>query len=290
MTGDEAEPEWRRLNRANWDERVGVHLGPRGYDLSRLRAGRRELGFVQDELGSIDGLRILHLQCHIGSDSLALAQLGARVVGVDFSAPAIEASRALAAELGLSERCRFVQADIYDAPGVLGEAGGFDAVFASWGTICWLPDLPGWARVVAHFLRPGGFFYFAEGHPAALALDLEAWADERQPRFDWPYLDRGPEVVRDARDYSDPEARLANETTHQWLHPLGDVVTALIGAGLRLEWLHEHGRVPWRALPVLVRVEDGFWGWPGREWLPLAYSLRAEKPNMLGISEDGNAK
>ncbi len=272
------EPEWRRLNRANWDERVAVHLGPRGYDLSRLRAGGRELGFVQEELGPVDGLRILHLQCHIGTDSLALAQLGARVVGVDFSAPAVEAADALAAELGLSDRCRFVQADVYEAPAVLGEAGGFDAVFASWGTICWLPDLRGWARVVAHFLRPGGFFYFAEGHPTALVFDEERWADERQPRFDWAYLDRSPVVVRNPRDYADAEARLANETTHQWLHPLGDVVTALIGAGLRLEWLREHGRVPWRMLPGLVRVEDGFWGWPERAWLPLAYSLRAERP------------
>ena len=87
-------------------------------------------------------------------------------------------------------------------------------------------------------------------------------------------------VVRDASDYADPEAVLANDTTHQWLHPLGDVVTALIDAGLRLEWLHEHDRVPWRMLPVLVRQADGFWGWPDRKWLPLAYSLRARKPDI----------
>lgn len=101
MADGEAEPDWRRLNRANWDERVPVHLGPRGYDLSTLRAGgRRQLGFVQDEIGPVEGLRILHLQCHIGTDSLALAQLGASVVGVDFSAPAVAAARDLAAELG----------------------------------------------------------------------------------------------------------------------------------------------------------------------------------------------
>lgn len=280
MASGEAEPEWRRLNRANWDERVPVHLGPRGYDLSTLRAGGRELGFVQDELGRVSGLRILHLQCHIGTDSLALARLGARVVGVDFSAPAIVAANALAAELGLDSRCQFVQSDVYDAPAVLDETGGFDAVFASWGTICWLPDVPGWAQVVTHFLRPGGFFYFAEGHPAALVLDEQPWAADDQPRFDWPYLSRSATVYRNASDYADPEAVLANDTTHQWLHPTGDVVTALIEAGLRLDWLHEHDRVPWRMLPTLVRQEDGFWGWPDRKWLPLSYSLRATKPTV----------
>ena len=281
MADGEAEPDWRRLNRANWDERVPVHLGPRGYDLSTLRAGgRRQLGFVQDEIGPVEGLRILHLQCHIGTDLLALAQLGASVVGVDFSAPAVAAARDLAAELGLEKCARFVQADVYEAPAVLNEAGAFDVVVASWGTICWLPDLLGWARTVAHFLRPGGFFYFAEGHPAALVFVERDWPADNQPRFDWPYLARAAMVVRDASDYADPEALLANDTTHQWLHPLGDVVTALIDAGLRLEWLHEHDRVPWRMLPVLVRQADGFWGWPDRKWLPLAYSLRARKPDI----------
>jgi SAM-dependent methyltransferase len=281
MAGGEAEPEWRRLNRANWDERVPIHLGPRGYDFSRLREGGRELGFVKDELGSLSGLRILHLQCQIGTDSIALARLGASVTGVDFSAPAIDAAAALASEHGVSERCRFVQADLYEAPAVMGEAGAFDAVVASWGPICWLPDLKGWARIVAHFLRPGGFFYFAEGHPAAAVLEEgppdDPSADEQRPRFEWPYLDRSAVVVTDGRDYADPEARLANATTHQWLHPIGDVVTAVIEAGLRLEWLHEHGRVPWKMLACLVRDEDGFYRWPGKPWLPLAYSLRATK-------------
>src|SRR5271167_3604075 len=101
-----SETQWRRLNRANWDERVGVHLGPQGYDLRALRAGRGRLRIVEDELGPVAGLRILHLQCHIGTDSLALAQRGAEVVGLDFSAAAIEAARGLAAELGLSDRVR----------------------------------------------------------------------------------------------------------------------------------------------------------------------------------------
>ena len=279
MAGSEA--EWRRLNRANWDERVGVHLGPRGYDLRALRAGRGRLRIVEDELGPVAGLRVLHLQCHIGTDSLALAQRGAEVVGLDFSAAAIEAADGLATELGLSERVRFVVADVYDALMAIPEPGGFDCVFVTWGTICWLPDIRGWAAVVAQFLRSGGFFYFAEGHPAALVFGDSAGTPDGWPGFFMPYLGRAALIESDPNDYADPDARLTNATTHQWLHPVGDVVTALIESGLRLDWLHEHDRVPWRMFNCLVRDEDGLYCWPDRPWLPLAYSLRAARPVVM---------
>ncbi len=279
MAGSEASaaPEWRRLNRANWDERVAVHLGPRGYDLTALRAGRETLPIVEHELGPVAGLRVLHLQCHIGTDTLALAQRGAEVVGLDFSAPAIEAARALAAELGLSYRVHFVQADIYDAPGAIAEPAGFDLVFATWGTICWLPDIRAWAKVVAHFLKPGGSLYFAEGHPAALVFDDNTGSSGR-PGFTYPYFSPDGVLEADPRDYADPDARLANATTHQWLHGLGDVASAIIAAGLRLEWLHEHPAVVWRMFDCLVKDDAGLYRWPDKPWLPLAYSLRATRP------------
>jgi SAM-dependent methyltransferase len=272
MAGSEA--DWRRLNRANWDERVGVHLGPRGYDLHALRAGRGRLRIVEDELGPVASLRILHLQCHIGTDSLALAQRGAEVVGLDFSPAAIEAARSLATELGLSHQVRFVTADVYDALTAIPEPGAFDGVFVTWGTICWLPDIRAWAKVVARFLKPGGFFYFAEGHPAALVF-ADSVGTGGWPGFFMPYLGRAPLIEADPHDYADPEARFANAITHQWLHPLGDVVTALLGAGLRLDWLHEHDRVPWRMFNCLVQDEASLYRWPDQPWLPLAYSLRA---------------
>jgi 2-polyprenyl-3-methyl-5-hydroxy-6-metoxy-1,4-benzoquinol methylase len=108
-----ADAEWREANRANWDERVRVHLNGPGYDLSDLRAGRGRLHAIEEaELGPVDGLRVLHLQCHFGRDGLTLAQRGAEVVGLDFSHAAIEAANVLAAELGLAERARFVEADL----------------------------------------------------------------------------------------------------------------------------------------------------------------------------------
>ncbi len=278
-----ADDDWHALNRANWDERVPVHLGPGSdYEFASLRAGTKRLRIVDDELGPVAGLRVLHLQYHIGTDTLALVQRGAEVVGLDFSAPAIAAARDLAAEVGLGDRARFVEADVYDAPAAIPEPGAFDRVFASFGAIPWLPDIRAWARVVAHFLKPGGSFYFAEGHPAALVFDDLARATDGRPGFHAPYLGRTRLVVDEASDYAGPTARLRNTVTHQWLHPLGDVVTALIEAGLRLDWLHEHDAIVWRMFECLVQDAAGLYRWPDKPWLPLAYSLSAPRPAGTG--------
>lgn len=277
MTDDE--PLWRTLNRANWDERVAVHLGP-GSDyhqnLTALRAGRGLLNALEEtELGAVAGLRVLHLQCHFGADTLALVQRGAEVTGLDFSAPAIAAARHLADELGLSERARFVETDIYAARAALPEPGAFDLAFSSWGTICWLPDVREWARIVAWFLKPGARFWFADMHPVAYVLDDRNPGGEGRPGLHFPYFHGGTFDDEEPVDYADPSTPLRNARTHQFFHPLGDVVTALIDAGLRLEWLHEHEGVAWCAFKCLVEGPDRFWRWPDKPWLPLSYSLQA---------------
>lgn len=272
--------DWQATNRALWDERVGVHLGPGGYDLTALRAGRGRLdAIVEPELGPVAGLRVLHLQCHFGADTLALAQRGAEVVGLDFSAAAIAAARVLAAELGLAGRARFVEADLYQATEAVAEPAGFDRVFVTWGALCWLPDLAGWARIVAGFLRPGGRLYLAEGHPVAYVLDDQA-PSQMPGRPGWlvPYFQREAVLYDQAEDYIDPGARLQHRTETVWMHPLAEVVGALREAGLALDWLHEHPRVAWRMFRGLQRDADGLWAWPDRPWLPLAYSLAAIKP------------
>lgn len=267
---------WRAVNRAHWDESVAIHLAPGGHDLTRLRAGRGRLDAIAEaELGPVAGLRLLHLQCHVGTDTLALAQRGALVTGLDFSAPAVAAARALAEELGLPGRARFVEADLYDAPAALPEPASFDRVFVTWGALAWLPDLAGWARVAAGFLAPGGRLYLAEAHPAALVLDDRAAAAGGRPGWLVPYFSRDPVVLDEAEDYVNPAARLAAAHTVTWMHPLAEVVGALRGAGLALDWLHEHPRVPWRMFRCLERDADGLWAWPDRPWLPLAYSLSA---------------
>jgi SAM-dependent methyltransferase len=245
-----SEPVWITANRANWDERVAVHLAPVGYDLADLRKGHGKLcAIVEPELPLVSNKRVLHLQCHFGKDTLTLAQRGAEVVGLDFSPPAIAAARTLTAELGLAASARFVLADLYDAPAVVSEPAGFDLVYVTWGALCWLPDIRRWAEIVAHFLKPGGSIYLAEGHPAAMVLDDEVPQANGDPGFFVPYFHSEPLV--------------------------GRVVTALIAAGLRLDWLHEHDAITWQLFKCLTESPDGLYRWPHKKWLPLSYSLQA---------------
>jgi SAM-dependent methyltransferase len=264
--------DWRSLNRAAWDERVGIHLGPRGYELGSLRAGRGTLNAIEEaELGPVAGLRVLHLQCHFGRDSLVLASRGADVTGIDFSGAAIEAATRLAAELGLS--ARFIQSDLYDAPSALPEPASFELVYITWGTICWLPDIAGWARVIAHFLRPGGALYFADAHP--IAYVFEDTPTTSRPDWYVPYFGAEPIHYDDDTDYIDAEAKRVHSRQVNWLHSLDSILAALRDAGLQLEWLREHPRVTWRLFKCLVTDADGCWTWPDRPWLPLSVSLRA---------------
>jgi SAM-dependent methyltransferase len=274
------EPDWRALNQANWDERVPLHLNSKlHYDQTSLRAGTARLGPITSAvLGPVAGLKILHLQCHFGMDSLILAQQGATVVGLDFSRPAIEAARLLADELGLADRARFVEADVYAAASAIPEQAGFDRVFVSWGALCWLPDMGGWAQVVAHFLRRGGWLALAEAHPVPYVFDDSTRTPDGMPGWFAPYLSRTPMMLENAEDYADPSARLRNSRTYEWLHPLSDVVMGLIEAGLRIDLLHEHDRVAWRMFDCLVETPEGDYRWPDKPWLPLAYSLRATRP------------
>jgi len=272
------QPEWKVANRAHWDEKVSLHLGPRGYDLTGLRAGRGRFNAIEEaELWPVDGSRVLHLQCHFGSDTLKLAQRGATVVGVDFSTPAISAARMLADELGLAGRARFVQADLYDAPAAIPEAAAFDMVFVTWGAITWLPDICRWAEIVRHFLKPSGSLYLAEAHPVAMVFDDAAPLADGRPGFFAPYFSRQPVVMQEPHDYIDEKATVANATTYTWVHPLGDIVSGLLKAGMTLDWLHEHDGVAWHMFEVLVRSADGLWRWPDKPWLPLAFSLRATR-------------
>ena len=245
--------DWQALNRATWDERVAVHLAPGGYDLAPLWAGNRRFDpIVEAELPRVQGRRVLHLQCHFGLDSLTLAQRGADVTGVDFSTAAIKEARRLTDELAL--KARFVRTDVYEAAAALGEPASFDVVFATWGTICWLPDIVAWAQLVRNFLKPGGALYFADAHPIALVFDDEG-PIAGKPNWFAPYFGREPIVYEDDKDYANPAAKLQNKRQVNWIHPLTDILDAIQKAGLRLEWLHEHKRVPWR----MYRA-------PGRRW------------------------
>jgi SAM-dependent methyltransferase len=256
MTTTPGAADWRAANRANWDERVPIHVGGPFYDLPDFVAGKDTLrDFELVEVGDVSGKTLLHLQCHIGLDTLSWARRGATVTGLDFSAPAVEAANDLATQIGTTT-ARFVTADVYDAIQAL-DGQTFDIVYTGFGALCWLPDLPRWAQTVAALIAPGGFFYLAEFHPVA---DVIA-EDGRTVEGD--YFQRDPIVVDAPGTYADPSVPMTATLTVEWLHGVGDVVSALTAVGLHLEFMHEHDR--------------GHFRFPARQCVPQVYSLRAAK-------------
>jgi SAM-dependent methyltransferase len=276
MTNDYARE--KDINRLYWDALVGVNTdieGSDGYNIKGFLKGERDLHPIElRELDDLSGRTLLHLQCHFGLDTLLLARKGATVTGFDYSEAAIDKARWLAAEAGME--ARFVRGDIYDAPDLID--GTFDAVFVSWGALNWLPDIEAWAKVVAHFVKPGGWFYLAEGHPMAHCIDDEV--PDGPVRVRYPYFHK-PDPIRfnSTIAYADNKTKLAVTETHEWAHPVGEVVTSLIDAGLRLEFLHEHPEITWKAMPYLVPGDSGQYRMPDdRPNMPLSYSLKAVKP------------
>ncbi|MEV0675639.1 class I SAM-dependent methyltransferase [Actinosynnema sp. NPDC050436] len=262
--------DWLRINRENWDDRVAVHAGSEFYDLPGFRAGRSTLRpFEPDEVGDVAGKSLLHLQCHLGQDTLSWARLGARVTGLDFSPAAVDTARALAAETGL-DTARFVLSDVYDAREALGDEL-FDVVYTGFGALVWLPDVARWARVVASLLADGGFLYLAEFHP----LSYVPGEDGRSLAHD--YFQPDAETWDDPHTYTDGPA-LTRTRSVQWQHTLGAIVTALARAGLRLEFLHEREQTLFQANEALVRVGPDDYRFPaGHPRLPMTFSLRATK-------------
>lgn len=261
---------YRRANRRLWDTWARLHEAAPFYDVAAFRAGASSLNPVEvAEVGPVAGRSMLHLQCHFGLDTLSWARQGAVVTGVDFSEEAIARARALSRDLALD--ATFVCADVYALPTVL--EARFDVVFTSYGVLPWLPDLTAWAEVVAHFLNPGGVFHLVEFHPVLTMLA------EDGAGFDFPYF-RTPEPVRYDVEASYAAAHPGTvRTAYEWPHGLGEVVTALVAAGLHLDYLHEHAWSPYDCFPGLEAVAPGRYVWGGREgWLPHLFSLRARKP------------
>jgi SAM-dependent methyltransferase len=271
--------EYAEVNRANWDERVPAHAASPDYNVDDFRADPAYLSdvvrFDLPLLGDISGQRGVHLQCHIGTDTISLARLGASMTGVDFSGPAVRQARALAEQTGAD--ATFVESDIYQAADAVGR-GAFDFVFTGVGALCWLPSVSRWARVVAEVLRPGGRLFIREGHPVLWSLDDERADDLIVIAYPYFELDE-PMTFDQPGTYVATETEFEHNVTHEWNHGLGEIVTSLLDAGMSITGLTEHDSVPWEALPGHMDHLDGDeWRLRDRPWrVPHSYTLQAVK-------------
>jgi SAM-dependent methyltransferase len=271
--------DYQAVNRASWDERAPAHAAAPEYALDQFVADPGFLSevvrFDQPRLGDVRGLRGVHLQCHIGTDTLSLARLGAVMTGLDFSPVALDQARELARRIG--SPTEFVESDVYRAADVL-PAGGFDLVYTGVGALCWLPSIRRWASVVARLLRPGGRLFIREGHPMLWAL-----ADPRPDQLlvvDHPYFEREePTVWTEGGTYVTTEVEFQHNVSMEWNHGLGEIVSALLAEGMTITGLAEHDSAPWDALPGMTQeAGGGEFRLTDRPWrLPHTYTLQAVK-------------
>lgn len=276
--------DYLEVNRANWDERAPAHARSATYGLARFAD---DPAFISDVvrfdrplLGDITGVDAVHLQCHIGTDTISLERLGARVTGLDFSPASLDQARDLASRTGSSTT--FVEGDVYDAVDLLGRER-FDLVYTGIGALCWLPRIEQWAAVVSDLLRPGGRLFIREGHPVVWALDYER--DDGLLVLEYPYVETTEATVETVEGtYVDTDVQFTANTTHSWNHGLGEIVTALLNRGLELTGLVEHDSVPWEPLPGQMEpIGAGEYRLRDRPWrLPHSYTLQARKRESRG--------
>jgi SAM-dependent methyltransferase len=267
-----------RDNLAAWDERAPAHARADGYKVQYFHEDPAYLSdvvrFDIPLLGEIRDLDGVHLQCHIGTDTVSLARRGARMTGLDFSGESLAQARTLAKETGVE--VDFVQSDVYAAVDALGRER-FDFVFTGIGALCWLPDVRRWAQVVHDLLRPGGFIFIREGHPMLWSMD-EAVDDDLLVGY--PYFEVSTPVT-DEHDgsYLPVDTTFRADVSHSWNHGIGETVMALLDTGMALDLLIEHDSCPWEALPgKMAEGDDGEWRLLERpERLPLTYTLRAHR-------------
>ncbi len=258
-----------KVNLAHWDELAPVHL--KSYPLEPLRNGGVMLDSIQlREVGAVAGKTLLHLQCHIGSDTLSWVWLGATATGVDFSPASIDTAEQLRDELRLP--CRFICCNVYDLPQRLDEQ--FDIVYASQGVLCWLRDIDEWGGLVARYLKPGGLFYIMDTHPLIQCFAPEPDAHLVQYT---PYFNRQPTMYEaGGGDYSDGNYK-SNNPACEWVWTLSDIVNSLIRAGLTIKALNEYDSLYYKAFPSMIPAEEpGWWRYPGIN-LPWTFTLSAIK-------------
>lgn len=261
-------------NRALWNELTPIHEQSQYYDVQGFLGGKCTLKSIEKELlGDITGKEILHLQCHFGMDTLSMARLGAKVTGVDISEKAIELAGELASKCKLKEQARFIRSDVYSLPEVLEQE--FDIVFTSYGVLCWLNDLNAWAATIDKQMKIDGRFIIVEQHPLA---DIFEEKDNRV-EITYSYFEKSTLELDVDGSYASEEIKIKPRKSYEWLHSMGEIVTALSSRGLRIESLKEYPFAMYRKFPQmqLIDKENGWWTIPDKPNIPLLFSLSATK-------------
>lgn len=267
--------EYLEVNRKNWDSRVPIHL--QGYRIQEFYSDPNHVSdvvrFDLPRLPDLTGLEGIHLQSHIGTDTLSLVRLGARMTALDFSEPALLAAKDLAEGLGLE--LEVVHSDVYSAVDKVRRE--FDFVYTGIGALCWLPDIRRWAGTVARLLRPGGFLFIREGHPVLWTIDDSKPNGEIVIELD--YFEGQTLYQREEETYAG-EGRLESPDVISFNHGLAEIFNSLWSAGLDIELFEEHQSAPWNPLADEFRKIEGIDEWelvknPKR--LPMTYTLLARK-------------
>lgn len=268
-------------NRAAWDARAPVHASSPFYEVERLVAdrsfvspvARHDLEALRPHLpaSGLEGLSVLHLQCHIGTDTLCWGRLGAAEVwGLDFSRASLDRARQIAARAGAS--VTYVEGDACAASRAIRRR--FDVVVTGTGALTWLPELAGWARSAAELIEPGGLMLVRDDHPLTGALLHESL------EVRWDYLSGGgsDDYEQDGSYTGDVEGGALRTRNHNWQHDLQEVLGSLLDAGLVVEGFRESPLAEWRSLPFLVETPEG-WVMPeGMPRIPLTFSVVARRP------------
>lgn len=265
------QPDYINANKDHWNQRTPIHMSSTFYDVPAFLNGKNSLKHIElDLLGDVTGKSILHLQCHFGQDTLSLARMGANVTGIDLSDAAIDAANLLREKLQLENKARFICCDLYHLPLLLHER--FDIVFTSYGTIGWLPDMDAWAKVVQHFIKPGGHFIMAEFHPVVWMFDDDF------KTVNYPYFNREVIIEEGSGTYTDRDA-LITYKSYSWNHGLGEVLQALLDQGLQLQQLREYDYSPYNCFKHTVQTAPDEFRIRGMEHqLPMVYALQYYKP------------
>lgn len=272
--------DYFRDNAANWDDRARLHEES-GYGIDELVADpgaitpfvRLDMPYLPD----LRGLRVCHLQCHLGTDSISLARLGADVVGVDLSQESLRRARLLAARCGVEDRVSFVESNVYDARKAV--EGEFDLVYTTLGVLCWLPEVAGWARVIESLLRPGGQVFVRDDHPMLMTIDDDV---SNGFRVSYPYFEAAtPLTWDDTSSYietGEGADELSATTSHQWNHSIGEILSAILDAGLRIDGFEETQAAAWLVFQDLMEeTAEGYRLREAPERLPMQFILRASK-------------